>query len=77
MEFDHVIMKSTYVREADRKVFLSAFGQAHHGKKCAVLRALDKDDKDHASDWDVQIAKTVVQLEDGTTGAVLNDEVRG
>jgi hypothetical protein len=65
------IAHKTVTRDADKKVFTSGHGQVHHGKTCTVVRAVTEEDKE----WDREIGKTWVRLEDGTEVAVLNDEV--
>jgi hypothetical protein len=70
------IVKHVVMRDADKKTWTSAFGHAHDGKDCKVLRALTHDDAEFAKEWDVAIGKHVVELADGTRGVVLNDEVK-
>jgi hypothetical protein len=72
-----VIDKTIVNRQPDGKSWSSTFGHAHHGKNCTVLRNLVRDDPDFGKDFDPSIQQTVVQLEDGTIGWVLGDEVKG
>jgi hypothetical protein len=75
--YDHVIEENPQVRQPDGRIFTSPGGKAFHGKSCRKLRALTHDDAQFAKDWTKDIARTVVELADGTTTVVLNDEVKG
>ena len=74
--YDHTITHAPQVRQVDGKVFFSSGGQVHKGKRCRKLRALTPDDHEFSDEHDRDIAKTVVELEDGSHAVVLNDEVK-
>lgn len=48
-------------------------GERHHGKSCRVLSAVSEDDGEA---FDPRVAKTWVELEDGTKIALPNDAVK-
>jgi len=75
-DFNSTITHVVAERAADGKKFRSEHGEAHNGKACKKVCALTKDHPTLGKHWNVEIGQTVVELEDGTLIAVLNDEVR-
>jgi hypothetical protein len=74
--YDHTIVHAPQHRHADGKIFVSSGSQRYNGQRCRKLRQLTPQDADFAAEWDKDVCKTVVELEDGTKAVVLHDEVR-
>ena len=76
-DLTHTIAYAPQVRAADGKVYSSVGGQLHDGERCTRLCALTPDHPTLGKFWNVEIAQTVVECEDGSITAVLNDELIG
>jgi hypothetical protein len=71
------IVEQPILRDWDRKLYTSPHSKFHNGKRCRKLRELTKTDPEYAQLWNVEVAQSVVELEDGATAVVFLDEVKG
>jgi hypothetical protein len=75
--YPNYIVETPILRDWDRKLYISPHSKFHNGKKCRKLRELTKDDREFSALWNVEIAQSVVELENGQRAVVFHDEVKG